>query len=93
MSTQSTTQAIENQERVEVASLPVGAEMTAPRGRRRRLKARMLARAPGELTSGRPSLAGEGDGAWHGEAEEVVGIAMANSRMRQAFALRIFTRV
>jgi len=91
MSTQSTTQAIENQKRVEVASSPVGAEMTAPRGRRRWLKARMLARAPGELRSGRPSPAG--DGAWHGEAEEVVGIAMANSRMRQAFALRIFTRV
>lgn len=43
----------------------------------------MVARAPGEM--GSPA----GDGAWHGEADEVVGIAMANSRMRQAFALRI----
>lgn len=43
----------------------------------------MVARAPGEM--GSPA----GDGAWHGEADEVVGIAMANSKMRQAFALRI----
>jgi hypothetical protein len=51
----------------------------------------MLAWAPGELRSGRPSPVD--DGAYHGEAEEVVGIAMANSRMRQAFTPRIFTRV
>lgn len=43
----------------------------------------MVTRAPGEM--GSPA----GDGAWHGEADEVVGIAMANSKMRQAFALRI----
>ena len=73
----------------------MGAAVAVPRRWRRwRLKARVLARAPGELMRARPRPAG--DGAWHGEEAEVVaGIAMANPRVRKAGGrgFRLFARV